>query len=233
MKATRASAIGYGNRYNFSKGSISPGPTQYNLKSDFSAVPGAKAFSFGIAREAYSKVFIKEAPPNDRTIPGPGQYASTALIGNQGAKFTMRPKTVNMQFKTTAMFTPGPGQYQVPQSVNEKGNYFVSKYKNSSATVINPARSVRFKEIPGISVSKQNPGPANYEPKLGMSPKGDYFISKLKNSGCRTFYHFDRSTKLTPFATETPGPGNYRLPSDFGHYESKNKPKVMARVQSV
>lgn len=66
-----------------------------------------------------------------------------------------------------------------------------------------------------------------------MTPKGEYFVSKLKNSGCRTHYHFDRSTKLTPFATATPGPGSYRLPSDFGHYESKNKPKIMARVQSV
>jgi len=72
MKAMRSTSIGYGNRYNFSKGSISPGPTQYNMKSDFNGVPGAKAFSFGIAREAYSKVFIKEAPPNDRSIPGPG-----------------------------------------------------------------------------------------------------------------------------------------------------------------
>lgn len=87
--------------------------------------------------------------------------------------------------------------------------------------------------MPGISVSKQNPGPGVYSPTFNMTPKGDYFISKLKNSGCRTFYHFDRSTKLRPEQTETPGPGSYRLPSDFGHYESKNKTNFLSRVQSV
>jgi hypothetical protein len=101
------------------------------------------------------------------------------------------------------------------------------------ATVINPARSVRFKDIPGLSGGKQVPGPGGYTPKGQMAPKGDYFISKLKGSQCRTFYHFDRSTKLTPNQTATPGPGSYRLPSDFGHYESKNKAKMMTRVQSV
>lgn len=42
------------------------------MKSEFNAAPSNKAFSFGIAREAYSKVFIKEHPPRDPTVPGPG-----------------------------------------------------------------------------------------------------------------------------------------------------------------
>ena len=60
-KALRAAAIGYGKRYEFGKeGSRSPSPTQYLIKSDFSGQPSNKAISFGIAREAYSKVFLKE-----------------------------------------------------------------------------------------------------------------------------------------------------------------------------
>ena len=51
---------------------LSPAPCSYNLKSEFSQAPGNKAFSFGIAREAYSKVYIKESPPIDKAIPGPG-----------------------------------------------------------------------------------------------------------------------------------------------------------------
>jgi hypothetical protein len=50
----------------------SPPPNLYNMKSEFNMTPGAKAFSFGIAREAYSKVYIKEHPPRDPNIPGPG-----------------------------------------------------------------------------------------------------------------------------------------------------------------
>jgi len=32
-------------------------PTNYNMKSEFGKNPKTKAFSFGISREAYSKVY--------------------------------------------------------------------------------------------------------------------------------------------------------------------------------
>ena len=41
-------------------------------------------------------------------------------------------------------------------------------------------------------------------------------------SMCRTHYHADRKTLLS-HKLQTPGPGNYRLPSDFGYYENKKK----------
>ena len=63
------------------------------MKSDFSKQPPGLAFSFGIARDAYSKVFIKENPPRDPAVPGPGQYPIPELVGNEAAKYTMRPKT--------------------------------------------------------------------------------------------------------------------------------------------
>jgi len=52
----------------------SPPPNNYTLKSEFTNNPSTKAFSFGIAREAYTKVYIKENPIRDPSIPGPGQY---------------------------------------------------------------------------------------------------------------------------------------------------------------
>lgn len=42
------------------------------------------------------------------------------------------------------------------------------------------------------------------------------------SSMCRTHYHADRGTLLGK-KLQTPGPGNYRLPSDFGYYEAKKK----------
>ena len=65
-------------------------------------------------------------------------------------------------------------------------------------------------------------GPGQYEFNQGMNKTGDYFMSKFGSSGCRTHYHADRNT-LLGFKIETPGPGNYRLPSDFGYYENKKK----------
>ena len=40
---------------------------------------------------------------------------------------------------------------------------------------------------------------------------------------CRSHYHFDRNTLGGMKGASTPGPGNYRLPSDFGYYEAKKK----------
>ena len=73
----------------------SPSPAQYNLGTEFHSTPGTRAISFGIAREAYSKVYIKEAVQADPSVPGPGQYSVTPMIGNEANKYTSRPKTVN------------------------------------------------------------------------------------------------------------------------------------------
>lgn len=53
-----------------------------------------------------------------------------------------------------------------------------------------------------------------------MSPEGKYFVSKMHNSLVRKF-----GTSLRqPLApnNNTPGPGNYKLPSEFGHYIAKS-----------
>lgn len=75
----------------------SPSPTSYEKKSEFNPHTTSKAFSFGIAREAYSKVYIKEHPNRDPNVPGPGQYAIPAIVGNDAAKYSLRPKTVSMR----------------------------------------------------------------------------------------------------------------------------------------
>jgi len=45
---------------------------------------------------------------------------------------------------TTVRFVPGPGAYPQPSTLAPNGKYYVSKYKNSGAPTINPARSERF-----------------------------------------------------------------------------------------
>lgn len=168
MKMTRCAGIGYGKREVFKSRSNlfypyfcklddSPSPTNYNMKSEFNHVPGAKAFSFGIAREAYSKVFIKEHPPRDPSVPGPGAYAISGVVGHENPSFTMRPKTVNhcksFYFSDhileilSAKNSPGPGAYEPKAAINDKGSYFLSKFKNSMATSIDPPASGRFKEF--------------------------------------------------------------------------------------
>lgn len=44
---------------------------------------------------------------------------------------------------------PGPGSYEPKPALNDKGNYYVSKFKNSMATSIDPPSSTRFKQFSG------------------------------------------------------------------------------------
>ncbi len=81
---------------------------------------------------------------------------------------------------------------------------------------------------------KQTPGPGQYKPKYNMSLKGEYFLSNFKSSLCRTFTQSQRSemkgrggniNNFDNIISDTPGPGQYRIPSDFGHYENQQKYK--------
>lgn len=66
------------------------------------------------------------------------------------------------------------------------------------------------------------PGPDSYSVQgIDLSPKGKYISSKLHNCLTSTFHGSER--KFLGNKTITPGPGNYRLPSDFGYYDSAKK----------
>jgi hypothetical protein len=82
FKSKRATNFGFGNRGMPTKGNFeksltviddSPPPNVYTIKSAFdSRQPDGRAFTFGISREAYKKVYLKNHPPKDKAIPGPG-----------------------------------------------------------------------------------------------------------------------------------------------------------------
>jgi hypothetical protein len=46
--------------------------------------------------------------------------------------------------KTTFLDSPGPGTYQQCETIKKDGKYYISKYKSSGATLINPSKSKRF-----------------------------------------------------------------------------------------
>jgi hypothetical protein len=64
-----------------------------------------------------------------------------------------------------------------------------------------------------------------------MSNKGNYFISNLKNSMCRSFCKEGRHGIMESlkekckflYLVQFPGVGEYKMPSDFGIYESSHK----------
>lgn len=91
-------------------------------------------------------------------------------------------------------------------AINEKGAYFLSKYKNSCV------RNFKTTSARGKISQNKIPGPGAYDlAKTDLSPDGKYCISRMPSVLCRKFGSSQRSNIVVK--VETPGPGNYKLPS--------------------
>eukprot|EP00343_Euplotes_focardii_P006018 CAMPEP_0205813010 /NCGR_PEP_ID=MMETSP0205-20121125/17645_1 /ASSEMBLY_ACC=CAM_ASM_000278 /TAXON_ID=36767 /ORGANISM="Euplotes focardii, Strain TN1" /LENGTH=165 /DNA_ID=CAMNT_0053094623 /DNA_START=62 /DNA_END=559 /DNA_ORIENTATION=- len=149
-KSRRSASFGYGGRYNFAKNNGSPSPTSYNFNTQFKKNSNAKAYSFGIAREAYSKVYLKghKGPEMTRDIPGPGSYNNENWnsMGKTGMSYTLRPRTGNVGIRLNSKGVPGPGSYEAKATIDARGSHFLSKFKSSGATTFNPPSSKRFRD---------------------------------------------------------------------------------------
>jgi hypothetical protein len=114
------------------------------------------------------------------------------------------------------MSIPGPGQYPVTFSISKDGKYFQSKHKSSCTG--------NFGKVLGRCQTAENkiPGPGVYDVSTfqDISPKGRYCLSRTQNCFSRAFGHSVRGE--VSLNRSTPGPGNYVLPSEFGHYVAKS-----------
>ena len=143
--------------------------------------------------------------------PGPGSYESNSTISRSAYSLTKKPHEEDKEKKNI----PGPGTYPVTFTINEKGSYFLSKYKNSCVRDFSKTGG-----RPHIMTSKV-PGPGSYSTnQVDLSPTGKYAMSKMRSCLTRKF----AITTRKPIAenNENPGPGTYKVPSDFGHYVSRN-----------
>ena len=94
----------------------------------------------------------------------------------------------------------GPGQYDIP-GIKPDGKYFVSTQKNSKC------RTFSHDQRRTLSIGTFR----NYPSSLNNSK--DFIDINLK---LRTKFLFFYQN----FLVQSPGPGSYRLPSEFGYYES-------------
>ncbi len=128
---------------------ITPSPSAYQLRSQF--VDGDKhGKTFGVARDAYSKVYIKSSPGTGAAAPGPGAYNTIPVLGQGASRYTMRLKTAPPSENYTAKIVPGPGQYAIPAAINTTGRFIYAKYRNCAAALFSPPSSKRFSEISNL-----------------------------------------------------------------------------------
>lgn len=112
---------------------------------------------------------------------------------------------------------PGPGIYGNGLEMNSTGVYVLSTVENSRATKWSPSKQ-RFPDPDYYR--KQSPGPGEYQPSDYNYSTGMYITSQFKNRGSIQ-YKRDITRKADKTRHETPGPGSYIAPSDFGHFELK------------
>ncbi len=55
-----------------------------------------KAYSFGLAREAFKKVFLRHNPAIDVTIPGPGTYNPRLAKTSHAFSLRAKPATLSL-----------------------------------------------------------------------------------------------------------------------------------------
>lgn len=207
----RTTTFGYGHKYDFtSDKEKTPDPGAY--KTDTDILSKSKAFSFGISRES-AKQFIKGQFKGDSSTPGPGAYSFSPKFGKEGKNITISGRK---QVKKDNDFVPGPGAYN--QSLSRgNGEYLLSTCKSLESFKFSP-NSPRFPK----NQVEATPAPGCYEIDKGFL-KNSQVLSTFKSSGARMFAKSQRTPLV--LKSESPGPGCYRLPSEFGYYDGLGKSK--------
>lgn len=121
--------------------------------------------------------------------------------------------------------------------MNSTGSNIFSRYRDHHGAKFTSSTE-RFR-----TVTLDYPGPGKYDSStIQLNPQGKYSLSKLQNSKVRSFGSAKRkslneNSQSNKFYNLAPGPGNYRLPSDFGYYVNrkfymKEKPKLIVTEQA-
>lgn len=214
VKSARAAGFGYGSKYDFTKEKNgNPPPNNYSLPETINPKNKKNAYSFGLSREAM--LVTGGQYVGDKNSPGPGAY-DTREINKKIFAYSFKGRGPAPETMTTSRLVPGPGAYPQFSTLSPKGEYFVSKFKNSGASSFAPPKSARFSQ----DKEGQLPGPGAYDILSKTSPKGSYFISNFQSTQAQSFGHDSRASTSRYKNVNPPGPGTYRVPSDFGHYES-------------
>lgn len=105
---------------------------------------------------------------------------------------------------------PAPGRYEDIGRFDKKGSYSLSSYKGSGAAKF--GREIKIP--PNVMEAAKFPGPGYHE-NTGNMAQGFQAISSFKTIATRTFGNEGRPEWASRF--QTPGPGTYVPPSDFGY----------------
>jgi hypothetical protein len=146
--------------------------------------------------------------------PGPGKYESQPARSKISYSLSCKLSNENKE----KLSYPGPGQYPASFSISKEGKYFQAKHKSSCVRDFGKVLG-RCQTAQGKLSKLPGPGAYDVSSHQDISPKGRYCLSNSQNCLTRSFGSSQRGE--VALNRSTPGPGNYKLPSEFGHYMAK------------
>lgn len=70
-----------------------PGPGSVDLKGIFDkSTPKVKAYTFGVSRDFFTKVYVEGNTQVDPSVPGPGRYIVPPIVGREGQNVSLKGK---------------------------------------------------------------------------------------------------------------------------------------------
>jgi len=141
--SNRSTSLGFGNKYDFTKANKDKTAPYYNMGSDFDAKKFQHpAYTFGISRHYYEKVYCEASTFGDKSVPGPGNYNFVKPLGSDAFKYSLYGKG-DQKILGTKMKVPGPGEYPIV-SINPPGRYPLSKMRNTTGIIWGHSKAKRF-----------------------------------------------------------------------------------------
>ena len=104
----------------------------YNIPREFDKKLTSPAYTFGISRKFYNKVYVEKSKIYEKNNPGPGTYNYLKDFGSGAPKYTKYIKTTSSSRKQNEEKNLGPGEYVINKiDINKEGKYTLSKFKNT------------------------------------------------------------------------------------------------------
>lgn len=199
VKSMRATSIGFGTKYDFTKDQKDKSQVFYNTARDFDPKKSsAPAFTFGVARSFYDKVYCEANKMLDKNVPGPGLYTIRKEFGSDASKFTMVGKGKDLTKRLKAN-EPGPGQYKYV-GMTVEGKYPLSQFNNTATITFGVNKEKRF----NYKMNNGNPAPNAYKFGNLITGKGFIYTSKFRSTPASSLYGKgkDLSTKYTSYISK-------------------------------
>ena len=139
-----ATAIGFGNRSDFTKRSLHTEIAGPKRDYDEGGKSHGYAYSFGLARDKFTKAYCPGYKNIDKNVPGPAKYNIIKELGLGVPKYTLHGTKGESNWLTKNVSNPGPGAYGPVVQINKDGRYPISKCANTKGICFGMDKTDRF-----------------------------------------------------------------------------------------